>query len=54
MVTKIVEWVSIMVLLIVASWCPFASYQIPLDLVVLLGLRLGGSEQPILRLLNLN
>ena len=34
MVTKIMEWVSITVLLMVVSWRPFASYQIPLDFVV--------------------
>jgi hypothetical protein len=34
MVTKIMEWASITALLMVVSWRPFASYQIPLDLVV--------------------
>ncbi len=34
MLTKIVEWVSITALLLVVSWRPFASYQIPLDFVV--------------------
>jgi hypothetical protein len=34
MVTKIIEWASITALLMVVSWRPFASYQIPLDLVV--------------------
>jgi len=34
MVTKIMEWVSITVLLMVVSWRPFASYQIALDFVV--------------------
>jgi hypothetical protein len=34
MVTKIMEWVSITALLMVVSWRPFASYQIPLDFVV--------------------
>jgi hypothetical protein len=34
MVTKIMEWVSITALLLVVSWRPVASYQIPLDLVV--------------------
>jgi len=34
MVTKIIEWASITALLMVVSWRPFASYQIPLDVVV--------------------
>ena len=34
MVTKIVEWVSIMALLLVVSWRPSASYQLPLGFVV--------------------
>jgi hypothetical protein len=37
MVTKIMEWVSITALLMVVSWRPFASYQIPLDFVVCVG-----------------
>jgi len=37
MVTKIMEWVSITGLLMVVSWRPFASYQIPLDFVVCAG-----------------
>ena len=36
MVTKVMEWVSITALLVV-SWRPFASYQIPLDFVVCAG-----------------
>src|SRR6266571_5703325 len=32
MVMRIAEWVSITALLLVVSWRPFASYQIPLDL----------------------
>lgn len=34
MVTKIMEWVSITALVLVVSWRPIASYQIPLDFVV--------------------
>jgi hypothetical protein len=41
MVTKIMEWVSITALLMVVSWRPFASYQIPLDFVVCAGSVLG-------------
>ncbi len=41
MVTNIMEWVSIMALLIVVSWRPFASYQIPLDFVVCAGFVMG-------------
>jgi len=41
MVTKIMEWVSITALLIVVSWRPFASYQIPLDFVVCAGFVMG-------------
>jgi Flp pilus assembly protein protease CpaA len=41
MVTKIMEWVSITALLLVVSWRPFASYQIPLDFVVCAGSLLG-------------
>ncbi len=41
MVTKIMEWVSITALLLVVSWRPFASYQIPLDFVVCAGSILG-------------
>jgi hypothetical protein len=41
MITKIVEWVSITALLIVASWRPFASYLIPLDFVVCVGFVMG-------------
>jgi hypothetical protein len=39
-VTKIVEWVSI-TLLIVVSWRPFASYQLLLDSVVSAGSVMG-------------
>ncbi len=31
MVTKILKWVSITALLLVVSWRPSASYQLPLD-----------------------
>ena len=41
MVTKIVQWVSITALLLVVSWRPFASYQIPLDFVVCAGSVMG-------------
>ena len=41
MVTKIMEWVSITALLMVATWRPFASYQIPLDFVVCAGSVMG-------------
>jgi hypothetical protein len=41
MVTRIMEWVSITALLLVASWRPFPSYQIPLDFVVCAGSVLG-------------
>ena len=41
MVTKIMESVSITALLMVVSWRPFASYQIPLDFVVCAGSILG-------------
>ena len=41
MLTKIVEWVSITALLLVVSWRPFASYQIPLDFVVCAGSVMG-------------
>ena len=41
MVTKIMEWVSITALLMVVSWRPFASYQIPMDLVVCAGSVMG-------------
>ena len=34
MVTKITEWVSITALLLVVSWRPVASYQLPVDFVV--------------------
>jgi hypothetical protein len=34
MVTKIMHWASITALLMVVSWRRFASYQIPLDLVL--------------------
>jgi hypothetical protein len=37
MVTKITEWVAITALLLVVSWRPFASYQLPLDFVVCAG-----------------
>ena len=41
MVTKIMEWVSITAFLLVVSWRPVASYQIPLDLVVCWGALVG-------------
>ena len=41
MVTKITEWVSITALLIVVSWRPFASYQVPLDFLVCAGFVMG-------------
>ena len=41
MVTKIMEWVSITALLMVMSWRPFASYQIPPDFVVCAGFVMG-------------
>ncbi len=41
MVTKITEWVPITALLIVVSWRPFASYQLPLDSVVSAGSVMG-------------
>ena len=41
MVTKIMEWVSITALLMVVSWRPFASYQIPLDFAVCVGSVMG-------------
>jgi hypothetical protein len=41
MVSKIMEWVSITALLVVVSWRPFASYQIPLDFVVCAGSVMG-------------
>jgi hypothetical protein len=41
MVTKVMEWVSITALLMVVSWRPFASYQVPLDFVVCAGTVLG-------------
>jgi hypothetical protein len=41
MATKFMEWVSITALLMVVSWRPFASYQIPLDFVVCAGSVLG-------------
>ncbi len=34
MVTKIMESVSITALLLAVTWRPFASYQLPVDLVV--------------------
>ena len=37
MLTKIMEWVSITALLLVVTWRPFASYQLPLDFVVCAG-----------------
>ncbi len=37
MVTRIMEWVSITALLLVVSWRPSASYQLPLDFVVCAG-----------------
>jgi len=41
MITKIMEWVSITALLLVVSWRPVASYQIPPDLVVCWGALVG-------------
>ena len=41
MVTKIMEWLSITSLLMVVSWRPFASYQLPLDFVVCGGALVG-------------
>ena len=41
MITKIMEWVSITALLLVVSWRPIASYQIPLDVVVCAGSVMG-------------
>lgn len=41
MVTKIMEWVSITALVLVVSWRPIASYQIPLDFVVCAGSVMG-------------
>ena len=37
MVTKIMKWVCIVALLLVVSWRPSASYQLPLDFVVCAG-----------------
>jgi hypothetical protein len=37
MVTRIMEWVSITALLLAVSRRPFASYQLPVDFVVLGG-----------------
>ncbi len=37
MVTKIMAWVSMTALLLVVSWRPSASYQLPLDFVVCAG-----------------
>ena len=41
MITKIMEWASITALLLVVSWRPVASYQIPLDFVVCAGSVMG-------------
>jgi hypothetical protein len=41
MVTKIMEWVSITALLLVVSWRPVASYQLPVDFVVCAGSVMG-------------
>ncbi len=41
MLTKIMECVSITALLLVVSWRPIASYQIPLDVVVCAGSVMG-------------
>jgi hypothetical protein len=41
MVTKIMEWASITALLLVVSWRPVASHQIPLDSVVCAGSVMG-------------
>jgi hypothetical protein len=37
MVTKIMEWVSIMALLLVVTWRPSSNYQIALEFVVCTG-----------------
>jgi hypothetical protein len=34
MVTKLMEWVSITALLLAVTWCPFATYQLPVDFLV--------------------
>ena len=41
MITKNMGWVSITALLLVVSWRPIASYQIPLDFVVCAGSVMG-------------
>ncbi len=41
MVTKIMEWVSITVLLLAVTWRPFASYQLQVDFVVCGGALVG-------------
>ena len=41
MATKIMEWGSITALLMVVSWRPLASYQIPLDFMVCAGSVMG-------------
>jgi hypothetical protein len=41
MITKMTEWASITALLLVVSWRPVASYQIPLDFVVCGGALMG-------------
>jgi hypothetical protein len=37
MVTKIMQWVSIMALLLAVTWRPSLNYQIPLDFLVCAG-----------------
>ena len=37
MVTKIMQWVSIMALLLAVTWRPSVNYQIPLDFLVCAG-----------------
>jgi hypothetical protein len=41
MATKIMEWVCITALLMVVSWRPFTSYQLPVDIVVFAGSVMG-------------
>jgi hypothetical protein len=41
MATKIMEWVSITMLLLAVTWRPFAGYQLPVDFVVCGGALVG-------------
>jgi hypothetical protein len=41
MATKIMEWVSLTMLLLAVTWRPFASYQLPVDFVVCGGALVG-------------